>query len=62
MGLLQVARRTTTRVVAELLETGILASDSAKSPLRIDFLAKLASEIMPGLFPEARVRASHTIT
>lgn len=55
MDLLQVARRTTTRVVSELLETGILASDSVKSPLRIAFPAKLAPEIMPGLFPEARM-------
>ncbi len=53
MDLLQVARRTTTRVVSELLETGILASDSPKSPLRIAFPAKLAADIMPGLFPEA---------
>ena len=53
MDLLQVARRTATRVASELLEVGILASDSPKSPLRIAFPAKLASEIMPGLFPEA---------
>ena len=52
--LLQVARRTATRVTAELLETGILTSDSVKSPLRIAFPAKLASEIMPGLFPAVR--------
>jgi Fic family protein len=54
MDLLQVARRTTTRVVSGLLESGILASDSAKSPLRIAFPAKLAPEIMPGLFPTLR--------
>jgi Fic family protein len=50
--LLGVARRTATRVVSELLETGILASDSTRSPVRIAFPAKLAPEIMPGLFPE----------
>ena len=53
MDLLQVARRTATRVASELLEAGILASDGPKLPLRIAFPAKLASEIMPGLFPEA---------
>jgi Fic family protein len=58
MDLLHVSRRTATRVVSELLETGILASDSAKSPLRIAFPAKLASEIMPGLFPALGVQAS----
>ncbi|MCX2982908.1 Fic family protein [Halieaceae bacterium IMCC14734] len=49
---LQVAPRTSRRVVADLLGAGILASDGVKSPLRIAFPAKLAAEIMPGLFPE----------
>lgn len=53
MGLLQVSRRTATRVASELLEAGILASESPRSPLRIAFPAKLAPEIMPGLFPDA---------
>lgn len=52
--LLQVARRTATRVTSELLATGILTSDGVKSPLRIAFPAKLAPEIMPGLFPAVR--------
>ncbi len=60
MDLLQVARRTATRVVSELLQAGILASDSAKSPLRIAFPAKLAPEIMPGLFPAYSARALTT--
>lgn len=51
--LLGVAQRTATRVVAELLETGILASESARSSLKLALPAKLASEIMPGLFPDA---------
>jgi len=57
MDLLQVARRTATRVASGLLEAGILASDSAKSPLRIAFPAKLAPDIMPGLFPAYSPRA-----
>ena len=52
MELLKVSRRTSTRVVSGLLTTGILASDGPKSPLRIALPAKLAPEIMPGLFPE----------
>lgn len=59
-GILQVAPRTARRVVSDLLGTGILASDGVKAPLRIAFPAKLASEIMPGLFPPVRVQASHT--
>ena len=59
--LLQVARRTATRVVADLLESGILASDSTRSPLRIAFPAKLAPDILPGLFPEVRVQSAQTI-
>ena len=54
-GILQVAPRTARRVVSDLLGAGILASDGVKAPLRIAFPAKLASEIMPGLFPEVRV-------
>ena len=49
--ILQVAPRTARRVVSDLVGAGILASDGVKSPLRIAFPAKLASEIMPGLFP-----------
>jgi Fic family protein len=51
--LLGVSQRTATRVVAELLKSGILASKGPKSPLHLAFPAKLAPEIMPGLFPEA---------
>tara|TARA_R110001599_G_scaffold145321_2_gene327711 strand:- start:441 stop:1667 length:1227 start_codon:yes stop_codon:yes gene_type:complete len=54
-GILQVAPRTARRVVADLLGTGILASEGVKAPLRIAFPAKLALEIMPGLFPPVRV-------
>jgi Fic family protein len=50
--LLQVAPRTARRVVSELLETGILVSNTTRSPLRLSFPARLVNDIMPGLFPE----------
>lgn len=41
------------RIVAALLEAGILSAASTRAPLRIAFPAALASRWMPGLFPEA---------
>ena len=40
------------RIVSALIERGVLASDSARAPLRLVFPAALASRWMPGLFPE----------
>jgi len=40
------------RVVAALLEHGVLESDSPRATLRLTFPATLASRWMPGLFPE----------
>jgi hypothetical protein len=40
------------RIVASLLEKNLLASDSPKSPLRLNFPAALAARWLPGLFPE----------
>ncbi len=40
------------RVVASLLELGVLASESSRAPLRLTFPAALASRWMPGLFPD----------
>jgi Fic family protein len=40
------------RIVSALIERGVLASDSARAPLRLVFPATLASRWMPGLFPE----------
>jgi Fic family protein len=40
------------RIVASLLEAGVLESDSPRAPLRLTFPATLASRWMPGLFPE----------
>ncbi len=40
------------RVVAALMEHGIVVSKSTRAPLRLTFPAKLAYRWMPGLFPE----------
>jgi len=45
---------TANRVVAGLIEHGVLTSATSKAPLRITFPARLASRWMPGLFPEQR--------
>lgn len=41
------------RIVASLIDAGVLKSDSTRAPLRIAFPAALAGRWMPGLFPEA---------
>ena len=51
---LDVSERTANRVVADLVERGVLTSQTPKAPLRITFPATLASYWMPGLFPEQR--------
>ena len=53
--LLGASTRTASRVVAGLIDHGVVASESSKAPLHITFPAKLASRWMPGLFPEHRV-------
>jgi Fic family protein len=40
------------RIVAALVEKGVLVSDNPRAPLRLAFPAALASRWMPGLFPE----------
>lgn len=40
------------RIVAALVECGVLESDSSRASLRLTFPATLASRWMPGLFPE----------
>jgi len=40
------------RIVAALVEKGVLVSDNPRSPLRLAFPAALVSRWMPGLFPE----------
>ncbi len=51
-GVVGTAERQARRVVSALIEKGVLASDSARAPLRLVFPAALASRWMPGLFPE----------
>jgi Fic family protein len=40
------------RIVAALIDKGVLTSESARAPLRLAFPATLASRWMPGLFPD----------
>ena len=51
-GLLGASERAARRVVAALLERGVLAAHSTRAPLTITFPAVLAARWMPGLFPE----------
>ena len=51
--LLGTSDRQARRMVAALVEKGVLVSDSSRAPLRLVFPAALASRWMPGLFPEA---------
>jgi Fic family protein len=47
-----VGARHARRVVAALVERGVLSSESPRAPLRLVFPAALAARWMPGLFPE----------
>lgn len=51
-GLLGVPERSARRVTAALLDSGVLASETTKTPLRLVFPARLAGRWMPGLFPD----------
>jgi Fic family protein len=50
--LLGTSDRQARRVVAALLERGVLLSETTRAPLRLAFPAALAARWMPGLFPE----------
>ena len=50
--ILGIGDRHARRVVAALIERGVVVSTSTRTPLRLAFPAKLASRWMPGLFPE----------
>ncbi|MAT64336.1 MAG: cell filamentation protein Fic [Gammaproteobacteria bacterium] len=52
-GLVGTGDRQARRILAALLEAGVLQSESQRAPLRIAFPAALAGRWMPGLFPEA---------
>lgn len=43
------------RILAALMDKGILASESSRAPVRLALPATLASRLMPGLFPEQPV-------
>jgi Fic family protein len=51
-GIVDSSERSARRVVAALLEHGVLTSESTRAALRLAFPATLASRWMPGLFPE----------
>jgi len=51
-GILGTGDRQARRVVATLIEHGVVVSESTRAPLRLAFPARLASRWMPGLFPE----------
>ncbi len=48
---LDLGSRQARRIVAALIETGALVSESSRAPLYISFPARLAGDWMPGLFP-----------
>jgi len=50
--ILGIGNRHARRVVAALIERGVVVSTSTRAPLRLAFPAELASRWMPGLFPE----------
>jgi len=45
-------KRQARRIVSELVDRGVLASDNPGAPLRLNFPAALAHRWLPGLFPE----------
>jgi hypothetical protein len=46
------SERNARRVVAGLIDAGVLTSESSRAPLLLAFPATLAAHWMPGLFPE----------
>jgi hypothetical protein len=52
--LLGTSDRHARRVVAALVERGVIVSETTRAPLRLTFPARLAPRWMPGLFPEHR--------
>jgi hypothetical protein len=51
-GIVSTGDRQARRVVAALIERGVLFSASSRAPLRLAFPAMLAARWLPGLFPE----------
>ena len=51
-GIIGTGERQASRVISALVEKEAVTSESARAPLRLAFSARLASQWMPGLFPE----------
>jgi Fic family protein len=51
-GIVGTGERQGRRILAALMDKGVLASDSSRAPVRLALPAILASRLMPGLFPE----------
>ncbi len=51
-GILGVGDRQARRIVAALMQRGVLTAESPRAPLRLAFPAALAGRWMPGLFPD----------
>jgi Fic family protein len=51
-GIVGTGERQARRIVAALLDLGVLVSESTRAPLRLAFPAALAPRWMPGLFPD----------
>jgi Fic family protein len=51
--LLGIGERQARRILAALLDRGVVASEGGRTPLRLVFPASLAARWMPGLFPES---------
>ncbi len=50
--MLDASIRTSTRAISTLIKEGAITSESTRAPLKISFTVDLASEWMPGLFPQ----------
>ena len=50
--LLDTSERQARRIVAALADQDVLTAASTRAPLRLAFPARLAGQLMPGLFPE----------
>jgi hypothetical protein len=58
--LVATGERQARRIVAALIDKGVLTSEGARAPLRLAFPATLAPRWMPGLFPEKSALTSRS--